>query len=42
MCMARSDVGVVQLKSLLRFYEWLGWDDRVSIVRRLLDYWSRD
>ena len=41
MCMARSDVEVVQLRNLLKFYEWLGWSDRVRIVEHLLRYWSQ-
>jgi len=41
MCMARNDVGVIQLRNLLKFYEWLGWDDRVKLVKRLLRYWSQ-
>jgi len=30
--MARSDVEVVQLRNLLKFYEWLGRGDSVRIV----------
>ena len=39
MCMARSDVGLVQLRYLERFYSWLGWNDRLSRVKELLSKW---
>ncbi len=41
MCMARSDVGLAQLKYLASFYRWLGWFDKVRVTERLLKHWSR-
>lgn len=41
MCMARTDVGLIQLKHLAKFYEWLGWNDKVRVVKNLLNHWSK-